>query len=522
MKTLNRFILFTCCLLLSTLAGCKQPSSGEKVFTVLAGSELKDLAPTMEAAAAREGIKLKFSFGGSLDMVDRVNAGEAFDAVLPANGAYPSLALAKAPVAREKLFYSRVALGVRQGKAVSMGWDRIAPTWEAIAKAAKSGQFTFAMSNPTSSNTGMSALFAVASASAGKTEGLELADVNQELLRGFLYGQKVTAGSSGWLADLMLKEQDMLDGIVNYEAVLLRLNHRPELREKLLIVYPKDGVISADYPLMLLNAGKRESYDKLVQVWKSVSFQNEALSAAYLRPVNPDAKISNELPNGAVVELGFPGKLDVIESVLSSYQSELRRPATSIFVLDNSGSMAGDRIEQLRRALVVLTGAEGSSLSNRLLQFQQREHVVIVPFNNIVLRPQHFNFDDAQSQQRTLADVRLYAEGLQASGGTAIYSALLEAYGIAAKEAEANPGRQVSVLLLTDGDNTEGHTPQAFFTWLNDFRHSGHDAIRTFPVLFGNSSSASMDQIANATGGKTFDGRNASLAAVFREIRGYQ
>lgn len=518
MRTLHRWIIVACIL----LAGCGQPSYDTNIFTILAGSELKDLAPTMEAAAAREGIKLKFSFGGSLEMVDRVNAGEVFDAILPANGAYPALALNKSPEAREKLFYSRVALGVRQSKASALGWDKKSPTWEAIAEAAKSGQFAFAMTNPTSSNTGMSALFAVASAFAGKTEGLEVADVNQDLLRGFLSGQKVTAGSSGWLADIMINEQGILDGIVNYEAMLLRLNDRPEMREKLQIIYPKDGVISADYPLMLLNASKREPYNKLVQVWKGVAFQNEAIAAAYLRPVNPDAKMAVELPISAVVELGFPGKLEVIESVLSSYQSDLRRPATSIFVLDNSGSMAGERIEQLRRALVVLTGAEGSSLSNRLLQFQQREHVVIVPFNDRVMSPRHFNFDANQSQQQTLAEVRQFAEGLQASGGTAIYSALLVAYGIATKEAETYPGRQVSVLLLTDGDNTEGHSPRAFFSWLNGSRQSDDDRIRTFPVLFGNSSSDSMEQIANATGGKMFDGRNASLAAVFREIRGYQ
>ena len=94
------------------------------------------------------------------------------------------------------------------------------------------------MTNPTSSNTGMSALFAVAASSAQKTEDLAASEVNRAALKDFLSGQKLTAGSSGWLADAYVGEQDHLDALVNYEAVLLRLNERPQLREKLLVIDP--------------------------------------------------------------------------------------------------------------------------------------------------------------------------------------------------------------------------------------------------------------------------------------------
>jgi len=44
----------------------------------------------------------------------------------------------------------------------------------------------------------------------------------------------------------------------------LRLNEQPGLREPLTVIYPQDGVISADYPLMLLSEPKRQAFDRLV------------------------------------------------------------------------------------------------------------------------------------------------------------------------------------------------------------------------------------------------------------------
>ena len=327
-------------------------------FRVLAGSELKELEPDIQQAARSAGVNLTLSYSGTLEMVDRVNAGESWDAILPPNGAYPSLALAHKPLAKEKLFYSRVAFGVKISKAHALGWDQKTPDWSEITQAVKDGKLVYAMTNPTSSNTGMSALFAVAASSAKKTEDLAAAEVDKGALKDFLSGQKLTAGSSGWLADAYVRDQDGLDGLVNYEAVLLRLNERPELHEKLVVIYPRDGVISADYPLMLLNAQQRATYDQLVSALKGAAFQSQALQRAELRPSDPTVPISTRLSAAPVVELSFPNNLDVIDTVLGAYQAELRRPATSIYLLDLSGSMRGERIANLKAALELLTGVD--------------------------------------------------------------------------------------------------------------------------------------------------------------------
>jgi Ca-activated chloride channel family protein len=125
-------------------------------------------------------------------------------------------------------------------------------------------------------------------------------------------------------------------------------------------------------------------------------------------------------------------------------------------------------------------------------------------------------FDPAQladARQRVLK----LADGLQASGGTAIYAALQRAQALARDELQREPGRYVSIVLLTDGENTTGPG----FAEFSKTQAAG-DAVRVFPVLFGEASSGEMAELANLTGGRVFDGRKASLALVFKEIRGYQ
>ena len=41
--------------------------------------------------------------------------------------------------------------------------------------------------------------------------------------------------------------------MINYESVLLSLNASGKLHEPLDLIYPSEGIVTADYPLLLLN-----------------------------------------------------------------------------------------------------------------------------------------------------------------------------------------------------------------------------------------------------------------------------
>ena len=517
--------LWACAALLLVLQGCGKHDTaneaelakpGRPEFSILAGSELKDLEAAITAAAQAAGLEVKFSYAGTLEIVERINAGERFDAILPAHGAYPALALDTKALAREKLFYSRIALGVKTAKLKELGWDSKVPGWNEIAAAAGSGKLRYAMTNASSSNTGMSALFAVASASAGKSEDLAVEDVKAGVIKAFLSGQKLTAGSSGWLAEAFVKAPQDIDAMINYEAVILRANERLAVADQLSLIYPRDGMISADYPLMLLNADKREPFNTLVAALKAVAFQRDALSAAFLRPANPEVKPVAALPTAAVAELSFPNRLEVIDAVLGNYQAKWRRPATSIFVLDISGSMEGERIVAMRDALKVLAGADSGTASARYAAFQARERVVLIAFDNRVEPPLWVRFEDADLASAR-ATIRRHADALRPRGGTSIFSALDVAEGVAREEKQRDPDRLVSIVLLTDGENNSGMSFEDFRT-----RYADAAPARVFPILFGEANVKQMQALAAATGGREFDGRKARLVQVFREIRGYQ
>jgi Ca-activated chloride channel family protein len=500
----------------SASSGAVAPAEGVDLhsFKVLASSELKDIEPTLIKAAEQAGVELKLTYAGTLDIVERANAGEPFDAILPASGAYPALALTTKPIAREKLFYSRVALGVKEAKLRALGWDAFAPTWADIAKAAGDGKLRYAMTNPTSSNTGMSALFAVASAVAVKTEDLRAEEINVKVLTSFLSGQKLTAGSSGWLADAFVKDAGGLDAMVNYEAVIVRTNEKLGARDKLVLVYPRDGVISADYPLMLRNANRQDDYNKLVAAFKAEPFQRDVASQAFLRPVLSDVPLAPGLSKAAVAELSFPNRLEVIDAVLGSAQSQWRRPAVSVFVLDVSGSMRGERLDAMKSALKTLAGAEAGTASARYARFQSRERVVLISFSDQVDPGVVVDFDPSGIEAARSQVIR-YADDLHVKGGTAIYAALLQAQAILTQELERDSERFASIVLLTDGENNGGPD-------LNSFMNRNPKSARIFPILFGEASPADMKKLAEFSGGRVFDGRQASLGAVFKEIRGYQ
>jgi Ca-activated chloride channel homolog len=254
---------------------------------------------------------------------------------------------------------------------------------------------------------------------------------------------------------------------------------------------------------------------------KGPSFQSTVLQRAYLRPSDPTAQRSPRLSGDTVVELAFPNNLDVIDAVLASYQAELRRPATSIYLLDVSGSMRGERITAVKRALELLTGVDAQGSAARYARFQNREHVMLIPFATEPWSAVRYNFESDHDKARTEEELRSYLGGLTAGGGTAIYSALAQAYDLAYAEQSRYPGRVVTVVLLTDGQNNHGLPYEEFRRrWLE--RSMGADPVRTFPILFGEASSAELDEIARLTGGRSFDGRSADLRDAFREIRGYQ
>ncbi len=527
------FILPALALLLAACGKSDAPAELplERTLSVLAGSELKDVEPLLPKLEAETGIRLKFEYSGTLDGVERLQAGEAFDAAWFSHAKYLMLdPSTRAKIkASEKIMLSPVVLGVKESRFKALGWDKKAElTWKDIAQAAASGQFSYAMTNPTSSNTGFSALMGVAAAFAGKADALTEQDVAKLNLTGLFKGQKLTAGSSGWLAERYVAEADHLDGMINYESVLLGLNagspNAAPVKDKLHLVYPRDGIVTADYPLLLVNEAKRAAYDKVVAWLKSDAVQQMLVRETRRRPVNPAVMVGKGVfPDALLSELPFPGKIEVVNSLLFSYLNDQRRPAHAFFVLDISGSMEGERMEGLRKALISLSGGD-TSLTGRFARFQNRERITLIPFSSSVERDQLLAADMGQTRQnndQTLTQIRNYAGQLGTRGGTALYDAVAEAYRQAAVAMKADPQRYYTIVAMTDGESNEGMGLEEFKRYYASLPPDVR-AARVFTVLFGDGNAGELKALAELTGGRMFDSRKTSLPIMFKGIRGYQ
>src|SRR5208283_2136548 len=411
---------------------------------------------------------------------------------------------------------------LKASKAHALGWDTAEPTWKEIADAARDGKFTFGMTNPTSSNTGLTATIGLAAALAKNPDALTEADLKNPRLSDFFKGQRLTSGSSGWLAEVYERDQSKVDGIINYESVLLSLNASGKLSEPLTLVYPKEGIITADYPLMLLNGARRGDYDRLVAYLRSTGFQTRMSAQTLRRPVNSDALMASAIPKRTLIELPFPGQASLISALLDNFLSDVRIPGSSRYVLDLSGSMRGERVAGLKQSMLMLASSATIG-SERYARFQNREEVGIITFSTEPAPTLLFPMGSTPEQNaKARTAIARFIDPLSAGGNTAIYSSIQRALvELGQERSRETEKRYFTVVLMTDGENNRGLTQADFEEWYKSQGDSVH-GIPVFPILFGEGSPEELRAIADLTGGRLFDPRSNTLAAVFKEIRGYQ
>ncbi|MFE0674041.1 substrate-binding domain-containing protein [Streptomyces sp. NPDC058867] len=486
----------------------KDPEAPEPgTLRVLASSELADMTPVLERVEQDTGIRVEATYTGTLDAVELLAGGGTdgkYDALWLSSNDYLRLRpeAARKVVSETPVMSSPVAIGVRQRTVDKLGWKPDRVTWSQVEQAVRDGRLTYGMTDPARSNSGFATLVSVASALSGAQSALTDEDVSAASgrLKEFFGGQRLTSGSSGWLATAYERREDV-DAMLNYESVLMGV-------PGLTVIRPGDGVVTADYPVSSLastDPATREKVRRLTEALRRPDMQQEITDLTHRRPVVASVSPGAGLDPGRRRELPFPGSRSVADGLLDAYENDLRRPSRTVYVLDTSGSMEGDRLTGLKSALTDLTG-----------DFREREEVTLMPFGSAVKSVRTHVVDPADPQAGLRA-IRADTKALTAEGDTAIYTSLREAYD------HLGAGRDTftSIVLMTDGENTAGARAGEF-----DAFYAGLDAERrrtpVFPILFGDSDRSELEHIADLTGGRLFDARQGSLDGAFEEIRGYQ
>jgi Ca-activated chloride channel homolog len=508
-----------CGVLFGALTACLGSGSDPVRLSVLASSELTDLGPLLRDLRRDTGVELAMDHRGTMEVNERLLSGSRRHALAwLSSDRYLRLQLNRSTRTKEQplstsTMLSPVVIGLRPEAARrlrQLTGDREL-SWADFADGAARGVIRFGMADPHLSNSGLAALVGVATAAAGTGAALRPEDVTCDRLRGFFSGHTLATATSGQLTEAFLRAPGRVDALVNYESVLLSLNRRQLSREPLEIVYPRDGIVMSDYPLMLLDPRQRDAYDRVVAWLKRDRVQREIARLTLRRPlashVSRPAQLGHPLGNA----LYFPDQQEVIDRLLRNYDAPQRRtPDQVFFLLDYSDSMKGARIAALRRVFDGLGGADNSA-SGRFVRFHRGEELTVVRFAGRVLAERRFTVGEGGA----IAGLRDFVAADQFDGQTAIWSALAGTFTRAESLVRNDPRRRVSVVLMTDGRNNSGIDAAEFL------RRHQRSGVRAYVIRFGEADRAGVSRVAAATGGRVVDADSpASLPDAFKEIRG--
>ena len=532
MRNIFRLGLVALGLAVLALAFWRNPAP-HVTLSVLAGSENRSLEPLIQDWGSRQGVTVQVTYLGSVEISHEIARGKdsAYDAVWPAHSMWIQLGdTGRVVKDAQSILRSPVVLGLRKPIAERLGWIGRDVTVQDIATEAEKGSFRLAMTSATQSNSGATAYLGFLYALAGNPDLLTAPMLDdpglQEQMRHLLSLVDRSSGSSGWLKDALVANPQAYDAMINYESVVLEANQALEAagQAPLHILYPANGLAMADSPLGFIDHGdpaKAEAFHALQAMLLSPETQGrlEAMGrrtgllaaegagdpAVWRKDWGADhARSFAAIPIPAA---------EVIQKALNLYQSDLRKPSLTIWVLDTSGSLEGAPLAQLKTAMSLIL--DRRKAAENLLQPSARDVSIILPFESQPGRPLVVKGNAEEELGRALAMVN----GLQAGGGTDVYAALDMAMDLLQPYAGDGSLRTYlpAIVVMTDGASDRVNE-QVFYGNL-DARSFGHD-VPIHAISFGAADVDQLTALTKAGIGRLFDS-GGDLVRAMRDAKGY-
>jgi Ca-activated chloride channel family protein len=538
-RTLGRLAPFVVLAILASgiwyFSGDTKPARPAPVngsFAILTGTENRILfdnpdteEPTiMERFAEKEGIEFVPTYQGSVDtMIDLQNGAVQYDAVWPASSIWLDLGDTGNIVSREEsIMGTPVVFGVKRSKAEELGWIGKDVSVDDILAAAESGQLEFLMSSATQSNSGAMAYLGYLSAFAGHPDVLTSDMLHDpavvDKLTRILGEVDRTAGASGFLRDFFLDNYADYDAMVNNESAIITANQRLSAggeTDLLYVIYPVDGLAVADWPLGYVDHGdakKSALFDRLHTYLKSPEVQAELVaqgrrtmemgpemswSEVDKSVFNPDWGIDVERILG---QIQLPSA-EVILEALDLYQTAFRKPSFVVFCLDFSGSMEGSGSDHLKEAMGTLLDQE--TAGHYFMQRTPEDVTVVLPFSSHVTKQMRADGNDSGALQGLLGQIMDTGAG----GKTNIYECLENALTFTdSLSGEYAP----AIVLMTDGKSNQG----SFSDFSAKLPQDKAEIVPVYSILFGDASRGQLEEIAEATNGDIYDGRDGLIKAM--------
>lgn len=491
---------------------------------IISSSENKDLESIIKNYAEKEGIDIQIDYAGTLDIMEMLNSGdEEYDAVWVSNSIWLYMLNDSVKVSESKsTSINPVVFAIKDSVAEKLGLKNKEIYTKDIVEKIQNGDLKFSMSNPTQTNTGATAYLGLLSTIAGNPEVLReenLEDNNlKENLVSLFSGLERSSGSEDFLEEMFLNGD--YEAVVTYEASIINMNQKLEKegKETLYALYPVDGVSISDSPFAYINNGdsdKKEEFLKIRDYILSEDGQKELAKTGrrtWYGGVNSNVDKTVFNPKWGIdtttyiVPLKFPST-SIIQEALALYQNELRKPIHAVFCLDYSASMNGDGYKQLNKAMNYILDEEEASKD--LLQFTEKDKITVIPFSSHVINV--WETDSGTDTELLISNINEQ----RPSGSTNIYEASRSALKTL-KDDDSNK-YNLTVILMTDGKSNMGE-----FSELEKYyeKKSFAKNIPIYSIMFGDADEDELQNIADLTNAKVFDGKSDLLKA-FKEVRGY-
>ena len=318
-------------------------------------------------------------------------------------------------------------------------------------------------SDPNSSSTGRSVLFALFSVGAGKpADQLSPADVANPNVQRFV--QDFQKGVDHYVPNTLVLQTKMARGYSHLywiaEDVLVQLyqgkvpvyaqpGHAPQPLpgNDMVFIYPKEGSVAHNNPAGIVQAPWVTAEEaEAARQW--IAFlredaQQQAFMAEGFRPATrlapacpicPAYGLDANKPSAVLSPVNPAAALAIVDS-----WDDVKKPGIVNFVVDVSGSMEGAKLEQAKSGLIQALDGLAKNTSVGLYAFNNRA-MPLVPIAPI-----------GDNKFKIAGQVRQ----LRASGETALFDALEEAIR-AVDQAPGDPDTIRGVVLLSDGQATTG------------------------------------------------------------------
>ena len=490
----------------------------DKVFSLITTPENKVLEDTLNKYAKKNGFNLKITYADNLDIVDKINSGEKYDAIWASNSIW--LDMLNSSVSTSDLkstSITPITFGIKKSKVEELGLKDKNVTMKMLLDLIKSGKLKFSMANPITTNSGASSYLNILTTLAGNPDVLTLNDLKNpnliEDMKSFFTGLSRTSGDEDFLEKSFVNGD--YDAAFTYESSIININKtlEKEKKETLYAIYPVDGVIICDSPLVYVN-NRNDNKKKIFLGLQSYILEDDGQDillnlgrrtwyggTTSNAPKDVFKKEWGIDTSKYISPLKYPSQ-SVIKEALLLYQTKLRKPVHVVFCLDYSGSMLGEGMNALQDAMEFILSDEAKK---SMIQFTGEDKIDVIAFGSRVRKIGDAKGDNTSELLQKIKDYDF-------DGATSLYPAAAEAINILKNETNAYNS---SIILMTDGEGNVGT-----FNDLETAYQASQRDIPIYSITFGDASERQLQKMADLSNGKVFDGRS-DLVLAFKTVRGY-